>query len=158
MRTNLFALATIQTAFPQFYASWLKLLLPAQAHSISLLQPLNRSRWERDFPTHTHTHFKAKKSTVTTSAQCWLSLSAWEGSPRGDRGAALPPGLSQAAKRWRGWQRAADCQAWVHPALTGKEGASFLRPSGDCGAAVAQSELGTGIRAGRAAKAAALPN
>lgn len=40
----------------------------------------------------------------------------------------------------------------------GEEGARALQPSGDCGAAVAQSELGIGIRAGRAAMVAALPD
>lgn len=80
------------------------------------------------------------------------------GQPEQGQGTALPAGLSQAAKR--GSEAAGEQPPAKHGCIhaAGEEGASALRPSGDCGAAVAQSELGIGIRAGRAAMAATLPD
>lgn len=79
-------------------------------------------------------------------------------SPEPGQGAALRAGLGRAAKRGR---EAAGEQPQAKPGriqrCRGKR-SQRSAASGDCGAAVAQSELGMGIRAGTAAMAATLPH
>lgn len=93
--TNQFALTTTQI-FPQFSVSWLKLLLPAKAHSISLLQLLNR--WGKAF---FFFFLKAKIIDRHHFSPVLAGSRRAGGQPEPGQGAALPAGLSQAAKRGR---------------------------------------------------------